>query len=248
MTFDITRLETGSIDTAIVDIDRLPEDKVQLSRVVRHVGRILMFHRLPNPKQGADYFQDHRFEKRCPTAVYRLVYDQGGCSDSYEDIQVYSNETFVSAVWEYRRGTPLIDYAMKVREHCGVKMREIVEVAGNSGITHFFSKTQFGVPTKKQYDALIARFNLDQMDGFLTHDELVAEDEKYLAKHQGLLHPDYILPPGKKAARNVLEHDTKDEAVEYLAKLFTKRGGQVLVMAGTEPDRVFTNEGWNILL
>lgn len=248
MNIDTTKIPTASIDTVIVDINRLPQNLTEIGRIVRPVGRILMFHNLPNSQDGADYFLNHRYEKRCPTPIYRMIYDQGGCSDTYEDIQVYNCEAFVSVIWDFRKGTPLIDYAKKVRDYCGCTIKKIVEVAGNTGITHFFSRTQFGVPTKVQYDNLVAHFKLDQMPGFMTLEEIIEADADYLLQHGGNLLPDYFLPPGKKFTSNVLVHDDKDAAIDYLTKLFTRKDGDVLILAGSGPDRLIKNEGWSTLV
>lgn len=249
MNIDTNKIPTASIDTVIADINRLPQDLTEIGRIVRPVGRILMFHNLPNSKDGADYFLNHRYEKRCPTPIYRMIYDQGGCSETYEDIQVYNNEAFISVIWDFRKGTPLIDYAKKVRDYCGCTIKKITEVAGNTGITHFFSRTQFGVPTKVQYDNMIAYFKLDQMPGFMTLEEIIEADAAYLSQYgvTGIL-PGYYLPPGKRSTSNVLVHNDKDAAIDYLTKLFTRKDGDVLILAGAGPDRLIKNEGWSTLV
>lgn len=249
MNIDTTKIPTASIDTVIADINRLPQDLTEIGRIVRPVGRILMFHNLPNSKDGAKYFMKSRYEARCPTPIYRMIYDRGGCSDTYEDIQVYNNETYVSIVWDLRKGTPLIDYAKKVRDYCGCTIKKITEVAGNTGITHFFSRTQFGIPTQVQYDNIVAHFKLDKMPGFMTREEIIEADAAYLIRSgvAGPL-PVYFLPPGKKFTSNVLVHDDKDAAIDHLAKLFTRKDGDVLVLAGSGPDRLIKNEGWSTLV
>ena len=94
----------------------------------------------------------------------------------------------------------------------------------------------------------MAHFKLDQMPGFMTLDEIIKADADYLLQHGGNLLPDYFLPPGKKFTSNVLVHDDKDGAIDYLTRLFTRKDGNVLILAGSGPDRLIKNEGWSTLL
>ncbi len=72
------------------------------------------------------------------------------------------------------RNLGLREYAESVKEYINTPLKEIDEVVNNQGIHHFYSfkSTQFGLPTKKTYDALIAEYGLDEMDGFRNLDDL----------------------------------------------------------------------------
>ena len=53
-------------------------------------------------------------------------------------------------------------------------MKKIEQIIGNMRICHFFRTTssQFGIPTKKNYDKLTSHFNLDKLHYYLEYEKL----------------------------------------------------------------------------
>lgn len=75
------------------------------------------------------------------------------------------------------RNLGLRAYAKQVKEYINKNIKEIDKAVGNQGIHHFYSftSTQFGLPTEKTYNKLIEVYNIDEMDGFRTLEDLKKE-------------------------------------------------------------------------
>lgn len=82
------------------------------------------------------------------------------------------------------------------------KKKQIHDILGHLGACHFFDYKgiQFGIPTEKTYNELIDIFKIDEMDGFLTFEEMKEINEKH--KNPKV----FNLPEGKKLKESVLEY------------------------------------------
>jgi len=72
----------------------------------------------------------------------------------------------------------LVDYSKKVLKFIGKTKKEILKK--NKGVDHFFrySRGNFSLPIKKNYEKLIEEYNIDEMDDYLEYDILKGLWEK----------------------------------------------------------------------
>lgn len=92
----------------------------------------------------------------------------------HEMIYVFSDTN--SDDLDNSRNIELRAYFKAVHEFIGKPKKDIIIKIGQ-GVDHCFrfNSTQFGLPTKKTYDALIKEYNIDKMEGFRTLDDLKKE-------------------------------------------------------------------------
>ena len=112
----------------------------------------------------------------------------------FEDINVFAKKYDTNGIH------PLRQYFAKVMEFCGKSKREIIDEIGQRA-DHVFrgDSTQFALCTEETYDALIERYGIDKMQGFMRFDELQKINRKYERT--------FNLPKGKAQLQNVLEFD-----------------------------------------
>ena len=133
---------------------------------------------------------------------------------------------------------PLRKYAKQVFDFIGKTRKQISQDMKQEGLkpqvlSHFFcsdSATQFGLPTKNTYEAMIKLYKIDKMQGFLTYNQLFVKNERYRRV--------FNLPEGQKYKSNVLEyrkdygghHPTQKPValLEDLIRTYTKEGDTVL--------------------
>lgn len=72
------------------------------------------------------------------------------------------------------RNIILRQYAEKVKQYINKPLKQIDKLIGNQGIHHFYSfkSTQFGLPTKINYNKLIELFKINEMKDYMTYDEM----------------------------------------------------------------------------
>jgi DNA modification methylase len=102
------------------------------------------------------------------------------------------------------RNIELRKYAEKVKNYINKPIKEIDILLGNQGIHHFYSfkSSQFGLPINKNYDKLIEHYKINEMEGYMTYDEIKekwgkniynpqkTKGEPYTAKGHKLKNPD----------------------------------------------------------
>ena len=127
---------------------------------------------------------------------------------------------------------PLRDYARSILNYIGGTLKSINADLGHRRAEHFFyiDSTQFGLPVRETYQALINRYGIDKMPGFIPYDQLLAWNSRYTRT--------FNLPPGKKYKSNILEyrkdysghHPTQKPValLEDLIKTYTNEGDTVL--------------------
>lgn len=145
----------------------------------------------------------------------------------FEDLSVFSKK------YDKQNLHPLRMYFEKVLEYCKFKScKDINSVLGHRRAEHCFyiDSSQFGLCTKRTYQELADRFNLENMQGYKTFEELETIDRTFKRT--------FNLQDGKKYMGNVLEfkkdytgmHPTQKPValLEYLIKTYTNEGDTVL--------------------
>ena len=71
----------------------------------------------------------------------------------------------------------LRDYSKKIIEFAGFSCNDAINLLGSEGYSHFYGyrAQQFTLPTKKNYNKVVDTYNLKEMEGFLTHEEMKAK-------------------------------------------------------------------------
>ena len=92
----------------------------------------------------------------------------------HEMIYVFARNTRVDS--DNSRNIELREYAKEIKTYINKTKKEINKILGNQGIDHFFSftSTQFGLPTETTYNQLIKHYQINDMEGFKTFDDLKA--------------------------------------------------------------------------
>ena len=82
----------------------------------------------------------------------------------HENLYIFSNAN----------NDDLRQYAQKVLDYIGKSLKQINKDMGNRHAEHFFyiKSTQFGIPTEETYNKLIEIYKIDQMEGFITYDNI----------------------------------------------------------------------------
>lgn len=169
----------------------------------------------------------------------------------FEDLSVFSKK------YDKQNLHPLREYFKIVLEYIGVSScKEINNILGHRRAEHCFYVTegkriarqngqkidhatrtgssQFGLCTERTYQELTDRFNLENMQGYKTFDELETIDRTFKRTFKRT----FNLQDGKKYMGNVLEfkkdytgmHPTQKPValLEYLIKTYTNKGETVL--------------------
>ena len=137
----------------------------------------------------------------------------------FEDMSVFRK------VYDLEGNNPMRDYSLKVLKFIGKPKREIINEIGQCA-DHFFrhSSSQFAAPTPETYQALIDKYGIDKMEGFLPYNKLGA--------------PVFNLPAGKLSKSNVFQYAKDQDNIHPTQK-------PVALIA--DLIRTYSNEGDTIL-
>ena len=93
---------------------------------------------------------------------------------AHEMIYVFARNSRVDI--DNSRNIELREYAKEIKTYINKSKKEINKVIGNQGLDHFFSfaTTQFGLPSETNYNRLITHYQINDMIGFKTFEELKA--------------------------------------------------------------------------
>lgn len=111
-----------------------------------------------------------------------------------EDISVFSKQ--------FGKNTQQREYMRKVFNYIGEDRKEIAEQSGlsRSVIDSCWYKTkQFRTPTENTYNKLIEAFNIQEMEGYMTHEQLLILKEEESPKAV------FNIPEGKRHNSNMFE-------------------------------------------
>jgi DNA modification methylase len=168
---DLPYGQTACSWDSIIDLDKMWQ---QIKRTIKPNGQIVFFctvkfgNALIN--SNPSWFRyDVIWEKKskavgflsankAPLRKHEMIYIFSDCDD---DLQI-------------ERNLKLRAYAQKVKDYINKPRKEIDSKIGNLGIHHFFyiKSSQFGIPTKTNYDKLTKIYNLDKMENYIKYEEI----------------------------------------------------------------------------
>ena len=115
----------------------------------------------------------------------------------YEDVLVFSKNEDT----DFKH--PLRDYAIKVLKWIEEPRKSVLEYIGMGNIRFFrIKQNEFAKPTKKAYDKIIELFEINEMEGFITYDEILKIDAEY----KNTTKSTFNLWEGKKYKSNILKY------------------------------------------
>jgi len=102
--------------------------------------------------------------------------------EEHENVYVFDNTNYYDIENEEEKlnlNLDIINYSKKILEYIGKSKKEIIKEAG-TGIDHFFrySRGNFSLPIKKNYEKLIEKYKINEMEGFIEYDILKDSWEK----------------------------------------------------------------------
>ena len=179
----------------IIPTDQLFE---QYERVLRMNGVAVLFSQEP--------YTSHLRTFNAPNMefLYPMIWKKNSAGNAlmskvapasvFEDINVFAKKYDTNGIH------PLREYFAKVMEYIGKTKRDIINEIGQRA-DHVFrgDSTQFTLCTEETYNALIERYGIDKMQGFLEYRSLTNCDIKFRRT--------FNLPKGKAQLQNVLEFD-----------------------------------------
>ncbi len=235
------REETTEWDTAL-DPERL---KREVARVLRENGTAILFSQEPYTGRLStlpggplpfsyrmawikDHFGNSLSAKKAPVSLI-------------EDVLVFFKPL---NNWDTENRHPLRAYARAVLQHIGKPRQAVLKEMGSGSASHFFTTEteQFAICTARTYQDLDARYNLQAMPGYLTHDQMAEIDRPFrreLLEHKQRKAPKvFNLPEGKRSTSNVLQfpkdkdgfHPTQKPValLRHLIELYSNPGDTVL--------------------
>ena len=147
-----------------------------------------------------------------------------------EDITVFSKQL--------GKNTQQREYMKKVFNYIGKERKVIADVTGLSRSvidTSWYKMKQFRTPTERTYNKLNEEYNIDEMEGYMTHEQLLLLKEKESPS------PVFNLPEGKGHVPNIFEvskdnygdnsfHSTQKpvELLKQLIEIYSNEGDVVL--------------------
>ena len=171
---------------------------------------------------------------------YRMIWEKDHFANSlvakdspvnlFEDMAVFTKQS------DTAQEHPLRSYAKRVMEFIGYSLPKINKELGHRKAEHFFyvNSSQFELCTEETYQELIARFDIDRMDGFRPYAELHGVDKSFKEKNPNV----FNLPDAAKYKTNVFQyakpqsdhHPTQKPValLEDLIRTFTHGGDRVV--------------------
>lgn len=109
-----------------------------------------------------DHFANALISKKAPVSYF-------------EDINVFTKK------YDTEMTHPLRKYSKQVNEYIGMSLKDINRALGHRKAEHFFywNSTQFKIPTRNTYDELINVFKINNMDGFISYNDMININKKY---------------------------------------------------------------------
>ena len=225
------------------------------NRILRKNGKLVLFSQEP--------YTNRLISEAIPNIPfgYRAVWEKDNFANAllankapvsyYEDILVFSKTHDTDGVH------PLREYFAKVFKSIGLTKSAILETIGQRA-DHTFrtNSTQFSLCTEATYEALIERYGIDRMDGFLPYEELAEIDRKTKDEHFPSI---FNLWEGGKYKSNILRykkdydgyHPTQKPValLEDLIKTFSNEGDTVvdLTMGSGSTGVACKNTGRNFI-
>lgn len=155
-----------------------------------------------------------------------------GFSSKTTPLNYYEEMLLLRKALDASNSVEIRQYFADLLDFIGMKRKDIMAELGQ-GLDHCFRFTHrtFYVPTEKNYNALIERYKIDQMPGFIPYKEL---RNRWNKENKTI----FNIPEGQKIVKNVFEfkkdtnniHPTQKPIalLEELVKIFSNKGECVL--------------------
>ena len=198
-------------------------------RILRQKGVIILFSQEPY----TSHLRTHKQQNI--NFLYPLIWKKNifgnGFNAKKAPLSYFEDISVFTKVYDTSKVHPLREYAAKVLDYIGLTKAQIRKDIGQ-GVAHFFyiDSTQFSLPTRKTYQALVDTYHIDEMPEYKTYDECLEINKKYTRV--------FNLPEGKGHISNVLEfrkdysgyHPTQKPValLEHLIRTYTNEGDTVL--------------------
>jgi site-specific DNA-methyltransferase (adenine-specific) len=246
-----------SIDCVIVDppygtvkgmsLQNQPKDIYEWDNVLDMKKLFEEYFRIMKPKGKLFIFSQNKFTQEVRNLsstylkyLYPLIWEKDRYANYlsinkapvqiFEDISVF--EKIYGAMPRSR------DYADKVLEFIGLTSNEINKQLGHRKTEHFFrtNTLQFSNVSREGYNDLIETYQINQMEGFLSHDEWL--DLYNGERKEGNAKIAFNIPEGQKHFSNILKH-SKDypslhptqkpiALIEEIIKVYTEEQAVIL--------------------
>lgn len=214
------------------------------NRILRKNGKMILFAQQP--------FTNELINKAIPNIpfLYSMIWEKDHFANAliakkapvsyFEDVLVFSK---MNPIHDSEFKHPLRPYFKLVFEYIGHTKKTIIDRIGQRADHTFrFNSSQFSLCTKETYEDIIYNFRIDEMDGFMTFDELVEIDRPFKSKlnneHNNINPSTFNLWEGKKYKSNILKykkdydgyHPTQKPVLllEDLIKTFSNEGDLVV--------------------
>lgn len=168
----------GNDSSHVWDDALSPDDIFEVTnRVLRRNGKLVLFSQEP--------YTSRLITEAIPNLPfnYRMIWEKDDFANAllvnkapvsyYEDILVFSKMHDTEGLH------PLREYFSKVLDYIGLTKKAIIDAIGQRA-DHVFrtNSTQFSLCTPETYEALIERYGINRMDGFMPYEELAEIDRK----------------------------------------------------------------------
>jgi len=189
----------GMVGKTSWDMPIEPSKVYEISnRILRRNGKLVLFSQEP--------YTSRLITEAIPNLPfgYRMIWEKDHFANSliakkapvnyFEDILVFSKD------YDVENLHPLREYFADVMSFIGLRLKQINETLGHRRAEHTFyiKSTQYSLCTERTYNELIDVFNIDNMNGFKSYEELRGIDRKFDSV--------FNLPPGAKYKSNILRY------------------------------------------
>ena len=236
-----TMIRTGDTNRNIIkmrnklkwDIEIEPKKVFEIAnRILRKKGKMILFSQEPYTTQLINYKSNVVFNYRATWEKDNFAVALGAKVNMVsftEDVLIFNKAEDT----DFKH--PLRDYAIKVLKWIEEPRTSVLEYIGMGNIRFFrIKQNEFAKPTKKAYDKIIELFEINEMEGFITYDDILKIDSEY----KNTTKSTFNLWEGKKYKSNILKykkdydghHPTQKPVLllEDLIKTFSNEGDLVV--------------------
>ena len=145
----------------------------------------------------------------------------------HENIYIFNGEEYDSEKQEvqFNKNEKLVEYSKKIFKFINCTKKEIKKNIG-SGIDHFFrySRGNFSLPIKENYEKLTKFYNLENMEGYLNYEDMKALEIKPPPKIQSTYNPQMTEGKPYKTKETSLTNSYYRDGIEYKSTAKDNKG------------------------
>ena len=170
------------------------------NRILRKNGKMVLFSQEPYTTKLINYKSNVVFNYRATWEKDNFAIALGAKVNMVsftEDVLIFSKAEDT----DFKH--PLRDYAIKVLKWIEEPRRIVLEYIGMGNIRFFrIKQNEFAKPTKKVYDKITELFEINEMEGFITYDDILKIDSEY----KNTTKSTFNLWEGNKYKSNILKY------------------------------------------